>query len=193
MSYHVYTTDGIILKRTNFGEANVLLYVLTKDLGLILASAQSARLSVSKLSPSLQEYSYVSLTCIKGKNGWKVTNVMERQNFFFTASPYAGIGMAHIVTLLIKMIPGESAHPEIFNSVLSGFQHVVSVEKKDIDCFEIILILRILFELGYVVKNIDTENFLDSFGWDNDLFIQARGNKTVLVGIINTSISSSHL
>jgi recombinational DNA repair protein (RecF pathway) len=69
MSYHVYTTEGIILKRTPFGEANILLHIFTKDLGLIIASARSARLSVSKLRTALQEGSFVIISCVKGKGG----------------------------------------------------------------------------------------------------------------------------
>ena len=89
MPYHIYTTDGIILKRTIFGEANIILHVLTGDLGLITATAQAARLLQSKLRMGLQEYSHVSITCIKGKNGWKITNVMEKENFFFHSPLYA--------------------------------------------------------------------------------------------------------
>ena len=120
MLYHIYTTDGIILKRSPFGEANVLLYVLTKDLGLVMASAQSARLSKSKLRHGLQEYSHVLASFVKGKNGWKLTNVSEKGSFFFDLPrPYTRV-LAQIVFILIKMMPGEHPHPEIFKSCVSG-------------------------------------------------------------------------
>ncbi len=61
MSYHIYTTDGIVLKRTAYGEANIFVHVLTHDLGLIIASVQSARLSTSKLNSALSEYTFVSV------------------------------------------------------------------------------------------------------------------------------------
>src|SRR5438046_1885798 len=117
MSYHIYTTDGIILKRTPFGEANVLLHVLTQDLGLIIASARSARLSMSKLRPALQEYAYVSISAIRGKGGWKVTNVADKGDFYFGYEPHQQKLIAQIGTVLLQMIAGESVHPEIFHIV----------------------------------------------------------------------------
>jgi recombinational DNA repair protein (RecF pathway) len=50
MSYHIYNTDGIVLKRVNFGESNALFYILTADLGLIISSAQAVRSHLSKLN-----------------------------------------------------------------------------------------------------------------------------------------------
>ncbi len=122
MSYHIYTTEGIILKRTPFGEANVVLHILTDDLGLIIASARSARLSVSKLRPALQEYTLVLVSAVKGKNGWKITNVVEKGNFFFQYPKYCHKVLAQISSVLLQMITGESPHPEIFQTVKSGFQ-----------------------------------------------------------------------
>src|SRR3954468_15203265 len=104
MSYHIYTTNGIILKRTPFGEANILLHILTEDFGLIMASARSARLSVSKLRTTLQEYSFVSVSCIKGKNGWKITNAVDKGNFYFEYPDYTHKVLAQISSVLLKMI-----------------------------------------------------------------------------------------
>ena len=131
MSYHIYTTDGIILKRTPFGEANILLHILTEDLGLIMASARSARLSVSKLRPALQEYAYVSVSCIKGKNGWKITNVVEKGSFYFDMPEHSHKVLAQVVWVLLKMIQGESVHPEIFQTVKSGFEFLKSLSEKE--------------------------------------------------------------
>lgn len=194
MSYHIYTTDGIILKRTPFGEANVLLYILTEDLGLIMASARSARLSVSKLRPALQEYAHVSVSCIKGKNGWKVTNVVEKKSFYFELSfPYTRC-VAQIVSVLLQMIQGESPHPEIFQTVLSGFEFLKSITEQDISNFETIMVLRILYELGYVVRNSDTEMFLaNTVEWSAGFLEKAEEKKKVLVGLINKALKESHL
>lgn len=194
MSYHIYTTDGIVLKRTVFGEADVLLYILTEKLGLILASARSARLQSSKLAPSLQEYSLISVSCIKGKNGWKITNVSEKENFFFNSPKFIHLLIAKIVSLLLKMIQGEHPHPEIFQIILGGFDFLKSLSKNDIAFFEIIIVLRILYELGYVVSSESTEDFLkEPTVWMSSLFIKVSKRKETLVGIINKALAESHL
>ena len=201
MSYHIYTTDGIILKRTAFGEANVLLHILTNELGLIMASARSARLSVSKLGPALQEYAHISVSCIKGKNGWKVTNVVEKGSFYFEYPEYSHQVVAQVATLLLKMITGEAPHPEIFQTVQSGFEFLKNVLQKDISNFETLMVLRILYELGYVSSHTHTQGnpvYVEVFlknvtEWNSELLEEVAENKLVLVSLINKGLKESHL
>ena len=47
--HHIYHTEGIILGSRNFGEAGKYYYLLTRDLGLVYASAQGVRKMSSKL------------------------------------------------------------------------------------------------------------------------------------------------
>ena len=194
MSYHIYTTDGIILKRTPFGEANVLLHILTEDLGLIVVSARAARLFSSKLRPALQEYAHVSLSCIKGKNGWKITNVVEKGSFFFQYPEYSHGIIAQITFLLLKMITGEAPHPEIFQTVRTSFEFLKFVQEKDILNFEILAVLRILYQLGYVSFDSNNEVFLKSgTEWNNQLIQKIGKSKPTLVGLINKGLKESHL
>ena len=239
MSYHIYTTDGIILKRKPFGEANVLLHILTEDLGLILASATSARSAHSKLRLALQEYSYCSASLIKAKNGWKVTNVVEKNNFYFdidnidisndsdvssrvsdkktemartaldttlTTNKYHRV-MAQIVFTILQMIQGEAPHPEIFQTVLTGFQFLTKTKVArtalatesdenifDISNFEILAVLRILYHLGYVVSDSDTGKFLEKPNdWDENLLNQISLKKRKVVSLINKALQASQL
>ncbi|MES2213737.1 MAG: recombination protein O N-terminal domain-containing protein [Patescibacteria group bacterium] len=194
MSYHIYTTDGIILKRTMFGEANILLYILTQDLGLIIASARSTRLAVSKLRPALQEYSDVSVSVVHGKNGWKVTNVLEKENFFFSCPEYSHRVLAQVTAVLLKMIQGEDPHPDIFHVVRTGFQFLKSVSEKDIQYFEYLFVLRILYYLGYVVSDSETEVFLkESMVWNVEILQEIIPKKGVLLHIINKALKESQL
>jgi recombinational DNA repair protein (RecF pathway) len=194
MSYHIYTTDGIILKRTAFGEANVMLYVLTKDLGLIIASAKSARLSSSKLRPALQEFEEVSISCIKGKNGWKITNVISKGSFFFNYPVYAHKVMGQIVFVLLRTITGELPHPEIFETVITGLVFLKKVEEENISNFEALVVLRILYELGYVARSENTDFYLqDLTNWNEDLLDKMKEGRLSIVTVINKAIKESHL
>ncbi len=194
MSYHIYTTNGIILKRMGFGEANILLYVLTADLGLIIASARSARLAVSKLRPALQEYAHVSISVIHGKGGWKVTNVVEKNNFYFDLPEHGKKVLARIASTLLQMIPGESEAPEIFQTVVSGLEFLKTVPEKDISEFEPLAVLRILYELGYVVSDETAEIFVkEPNTWNSELLQKISEKKLAVVGIINKALKESQL
>ena len=192
MSYHIYTTDGIILRRVPVGESSISLYILTMDLGLIIATAQAARAAVSKLRPALQEYSHVSVSCVKGKNGWKVTNVTEKTNFFFDYPEYIRKKLSKIASMILQMMPGESPHPEIFQTVKGGFEFMKSVEEKDLPNFEILTVLRILYQLGYVERKL-AKSFLENMEWSQGLLEEISKDKKNLVELINKALKESHL
>jgi DNA repair protein RecO len=194
MSYHIYTTNGIILKRTPFGEANLLLHVLTEDLGLIQAGARSARVSASKLRPALQEFEEVSLSCIKGKSGWKITNVVGKGNFFFEYPKEFHKVLAQIGAVLLQMIQGESPHKEIFHITKSGFDFLKRLNAQQISSFEILTVFRILYELGYIAKDTETEVFIvNNSLWSTELLSSVDQNKKMLVERINKALKESHL
>jgi DNA repair protein RecO len=194
MSYHVYSTEGIILKRTPFGEGNLILHVLTKEFGLVIGSARSVRLSKSKLRPSLQEYSLVLLSMVKGKNGWKITNASQTKNYFFDSPKFSHHSLAQISSLLLKTITGELPHKEIFETVKSGFDYFSKIKESEVKSLEILTVLRILYELGYVVKDEKTEKFLNNLlVWSEDLFSEIENNKISIVGLINNALKESQL
>ncbi|MFA5888932.1 MAG: recombination protein O N-terminal domain-containing protein [Candidatus Paceibacterota bacterium] len=194
MSYHIYTTDGIILKRKTFGEANVLLHVLTYDLGLIIASAQGARLSSSKLRSALQEYTLNSISCVKGKNGWKMTNAVEKENFFFNYPAYSHKTLSQVGFVLLKMIPGESPHKEIFQTIKTGFEFLKFLPEKHVSDFEVLIVLRILHQLGYVENKKDTDSFLENNEEWNELILEkVLKNKKNIIPIINKALKESQL
>ena len=194
MSYHIYTTDGIVLKRINFGEANVLLFILTAELGLITATAQAVRLNVSKLNQGLQEYSLISVSCVKGKNGWKVTNAIDKKNFYFNQPIFAQKLVSQISTILLRMMPGEEKHQKVFCLVSGGFAELKNVIAENISNFEILLMFRILFHLGYIDKNQQTENFLQNDdNWSEEILDEVALIKLTLVGLINKGLEESQL
>ena len=194
MSYHIYTTEGIILKRVSFGEANIVLHILTSDFGLIIASAQAGRLQSSKLRPALQEYTLVSVSCVKGKNGWKVTNAVEKGNFYFDLPEYSRRVLCQISSVLLQMIQGETPHPEIFQTVKTGFEFLGTLSEKDVGNFEVLTVLRILYQLGYVAKDETTETILKDMNvWDEKLLQAVSENKIYIVAQVNKALQESHL
>jgi DNA repair protein RecO (recombination protein O) len=194
VGYHIYTTDGIILKRSAFGEANILLHILTLDFGLILASARSARLATSKLRPALQEYSLVNISCIKGRNGWKITNVLEKKNFYFCNKIYQHRILSQISLVLQKMIPGESPHQEIFSTTKNAFDFLESLQDEESKNLEILLVLRILFLLGYV-GDIDYARYflMDTKKYDKEILERVEKDKNNLISLINKALKESQL
>ena len=75
--HHIYHTEGIVLESRNFGEAGKYFSIFTRDLGLVTASAQGIRKMSSKLRFVLQDFSYVKIDLVSGRNIFRVTNVLK--------------------------------------------------------------------------------------------------------------------
>ena len=75
--HHIYHTEGIILGSRNFGEAGKHYYIFTRDLGMITATAQGVRKMSSKLRFVLQDFSYIKIDLVQGKNIFRVTNALK--------------------------------------------------------------------------------------------------------------------
>lgn len=61
------TADGIILSRTNYGEADRIIKLLTPESGKISLLARGVRKSKSKMAGGIELFSVSSLTYIKGR------------------------------------------------------------------------------------------------------------------------------
>lgn len=60
-------TEGIILKRTNYGEADRIITLLTADSGKISLVARGVRRAKSKMAGGIELFSVSSLTYIRGR------------------------------------------------------------------------------------------------------------------------------
>lgn len=74
----VYTVEGIVLKRRNFGESDRILTVFTKQRGKIRVLAKGVRRIHSRRAGHIELFRRVTLTLHKGKN---FAMVEEAQSF----------------------------------------------------------------------------------------------------------------
>jgi len=72
--HQIYRTEGIILKQTLVGEADIFVTILTKDFGKITLLAKGAKKISAKLAPHLDILNRSEIAFIKGKNFWRITN-----------------------------------------------------------------------------------------------------------------------
>ena len=131
MSYHIYTTKGIVLSERPLKEADRMYSILTRDFGLVRAHATGVRKGVSKLRGSLEPVSLSTVSLVRGKEFWRLTSA-ELIKSFKTSKPLA---------LLEKLVAGEAPHPELFDIV-----------EKHIESSETTLVSQILYHLGYLKR-----------------------------------------
>ncbi len=154
-------------------EADRVYSILTRNLGLIQATAIGVRKAESKLRGALEPFILSSISLVRGKDHWRVTSAESIRNIPASAA------IARPLCLLEKLIQGEAPHPELFDAVEEAVLFYPECSrgapKPDDEMFETNLVSKILFHLGYLKKS--------------DLTL----DKKNLIKAINNGLQSSHL
>ena len=151
--HHIYHTHGFILSSRNMGEANKMLTIYTREMGLVRAAAQGVRLHKSKLRFTLQDFSYVNVDLVRGKEIWRVTSAKHISSFPFARSNTSSLILITRVTkLLERLCTGESPSEVIFDDFVQALylldDNGVSIQSRE--ALELHLVLRIMNNLGYI-------------------------------------------
>jgi len=111
-----YKTEGIVLKRINYGEADCILTIYTKHYGKIRAIAKGVRKLTSRKAGSLELFNNVVLFLVKGKNLDIITEAQVVNLFRYWRKDLLRVGVAYyFCELTDKLTPDEQPNQEIFN------------------------------------------------------------------------------
>lgn len=137
-------TLGIILKRTNLGEADRILTIYTKDFGKIKAIAKGVRKINSRLAGNLEPYSMGEFMFHEGKSLETIVSVVSVENNHCLSEKCKDFATAHYFGELIdKLTEEDEKQPELFEifraavSRLTGEESSVLIpffELKILDC-----------------------------------------------------------
>lgn len=161
MSYTKYTTEAIILRSFNVGEADRYFSLFTKDIGLIQAQARGVRQLKSKQRYALQNMSLSQVSLVRGKSRWRITNAISRESAFASLDDKSMRAFARILKLLDRLIKGEEENKDLYILVYEGYTYIrdMNLTEKSIKSVEVLLVLRILENLGYLERNKFSELF----------------------------------
>jgi DNA repair protein RecO len=192
MSHLKYTTPAFIVSSSLHGEADKTVYFYTKDFGMIIAFAKSVRLLKSKLGSTLEVGNSLSISLVKGKEVWRLTDVevLERVD----PQSRGGYLFLKIIKLLKSLVQGEEKNEKLFLCLEEAFD-VLKKNKFPEDllgALECLMVLRILDSLGYG-RGIDELN-ISIFGpIETSLLKSIQSNQKIAINLINKSIKDSHL
>ncbi len=197
MSYHIYQTEGLILRSSAHREADRFIFALTADFGLIGASASGVRLEKSKLRYSLQELSLSSLSLVRGKSGWRITNAALSQDFYAELrSERRKLQLAaRILSLLQRLVAGEEGNAALFSVVVEGLRYLSAAPatQESLQNIECLLVLRMLRLLGYIGESAGLESLLASSVWAEAAIAELAPVRKDAVSLINNALRQSQL
>src|SRR3989344_531684 len=111
MSYHIYTTRGVVLSSRSLREADRVYSILTRDLGLIRATALGVRKEESKLRGHIEPLSLSTISLVRGKEYWRLTSADSIKNI--PVSP----NFSKPFSLIETLVQGEDPNQELFDAV----------------------------------------------------------------------------
>ena len=170
--YKIYTTEGLIIESRIFGESNKIYFILTRDFGLIKATAQGVCKTESKQKFGLQTLSFSKISLVKGRDIWKITSAIPLENVFSNLKGEKNkLNLfVRVISLIRKLLVEEEKEPIFFDVVKSlyKFLKTENANNKDkLSSAELLTVMKILHTSGYLGENknfgdlLDTNDFSD--------------------------------
>ncbi|MFA6274367.1 MAG: DNA repair protein RecO [Candidatus Paceibacterota bacterium] len=198
--HHIYHTEGLILGSHNFREAEKVFYIFTKDLGMISASAQGIRKISSKLRFVLQDFAYVKIDLVHGKEFWKITSALKTNKLENISKHSESFEIfTNIARLLKRLLAGEDANEVLFTDLIVGLSMLDKIDfargvlaKIELQNIEVIIVLRMLHNLGYIGGDKIFENLIKS-PFEEDLLFKVSKSRAKILSEINKALRETHL
>ncbi len=163
--HHIHHTHGFILSSRNTGEANKMLSIYTREMGLVRAAAQGIRLNKSKLRFSLQDFSYIKIDLVRGRDIWRVTSASTITSFpYARADRESLLLIARIGKLIERLCDGEEESGKIFDDFIQALYMLddSSISISTRAALELHLVLRIMNTLGYIGESAMLAQYLST-------------------------------
>ena len=193
--HHIHHTHGFILSSRNRGEANKMFAIYAREMGLVWAVAQGVRLHKSKLRFTLQDFSYVNVDLVRGKEIWRVTSAKHITSFpLARRSPDSLILITRVSRLLERLCTGEEPSDSIFDDFIQALYLLddEAVSKESREALELHLILRIMNRLGYIGDSEILTQYL-SEDIDYSKTEKLLKDRQSIIAHINKALSESQL
>ena len=192
--HHIYHTEGIILGSKNYGETGKTYFVFTRDLGMIYASASGVRKLSSKLRFVLQDFAYVKIDLVEGRDFWRVTSASKTNALEDISQNKETFEILYnIAKLLKRLLAGVEPNQILFSDLINGLSILEKIENKnDLRSIEAIIVLRILNNLGYIGGDEALQNLVKS-PFESNLLFEVSKSRGEVLRQINKALKETHL
>lgn len=154
-------TEGIVIKRRNFNEADRIITVLTKDLGKISVKATGVRRITSRRSSHIELLTYSRLSLYKGRNMPVLIEAQMHNSFSQIKDDLSKTGLAyHLCELIDGLCPEDQEQQQIFEL----FKKTLERLEEEEDALSLIheFEIELLIQLGYWHKTHEESKTLDT-------------------------------
>lgn len=143
-------TSGIVIKQVNFGEADKILTILTKEHGKIQAVARGARKTKNPFLASTQLFCYSDFVCYQGKSMIYINQAELREAFYDLRTNLENLTYASYILELTNVATQEHQREEKFFLLLAHtLKHITYSKKIDINLITLTFQVKLIALSGY--------------------------------------------
>lgn len=193
MSHTIYNTEAFVLSSKNSGEADRLFELFTKDFGVVSAKATGIRKIEAKARFVVQDFRYVDISLVKGKNYWRLISARPIHELNSIKS-LATSSRIRSLQLIQKLAPKEEQLENLFKELVNAysFSSKIHPDKEEMSGLEALLALKILHSLGYWGDEQGDKYFVTS-PFDNETIEKINKTRKYIIKELNKSLKATHL
>ncbi len=121
--------EAVVLRHTDWGEADRLLVLYTREQGKLRAIAKGARRLRSRKAGHLEPFTRVALLLARGRDLWIVTQAEALESFLALREDLLRTGYAaYVVELLDRFIYEEGPNPALYQLLVETLQRLAGGE-----------------------------------------------------------------
>jgi DNA repair protein RecO (recombination protein O) len=145
----VYSAEAVVLRKVDYGEADRILTIFTRERGKLPAIAKAVRRAKSHMSGQLDVFSHGHMLLAEGKRMDVVTQFQRitRSGGLAADLPRAAAA-AVVVEVADKVLEERHPQPELFEMIVGAIGHLSDPDvnpRMELSDF----LMRVLVELGY--------------------------------------------
>lgn len=145
------TTDALIIRENNnIGESDRFVTALTRDIGIVHASARGARNIKSRHSSATQLLSYSRLMLHRGRDKYIIENAEPIQVFFELRSDIGKLALAQYFCELAGVLAPQEEPAEDYLRLILNSLHLLAAGKREPRLVKSVFELRILGLAGFM-------------------------------------------
>ncbi len=136
-----FTVDGVVIRTSVTGEADRIVWVLTRERGIIRAFAKGARGTKNKLHGGTSLFAYCSFSFSEKNNVYNVNEALIKEVFFDLRRSMETLTLAqYFCEVAEKCIPDECDEEAYLRLLLNSFHFLAKGEKNE-------LLVKAVFEM----------------------------------------------
>ncbi len=189
--YQKYSTDAIVLRGYERGEADRVFALYTKEFGSLWARASAVRRETSKMRYALQPYAIARVSLVRGSGGWRLAGsasirAVEPNN------PGART-FARITALVERLVTGEERNDYLFATLSEAHAALMDSPREAHATIELLCVARVLFSLGYVSAEAAGAALFAHSAYGLSDLQAAEETRAKLLSSVNKALSETHL